>query len=163
MECGTLAGCDPKHPNCARVGDYDEKIKDDDGSSPRYVRRPGLYSQARKIVPHLRNHTTDAALANYLKARGCIVREKRRVLRKSGWEFPDLLDCRRQWERRFPGWPWRDPEIKEWRAEDLDDTIRTAKGKLYDARQALKEAWRDVKAARRAAEDDARLDSRTRF
>ena len=23
LQTGTLAGCDPKHPNCARVGDYD--------------------------------------------------------------------------------------------------------------------------------------------
>jgi hypothetical protein len=160
LERGTLAGCDPKHPNCARVGDYDEKIKDDDDNFPRHVTRPGLYSQARKIVPHLRNHTTDAALANYLKARGCIVREKRRVLRKSGWEFPDLLDCRREWEKRFPGWQWRDPEIKEWRAEDLADNMRTPKGKLHDARQALKEAWHDVKAARVAAEHDARSAAR---
>ena len=38
------------------------------------------------------------------------------------------------------------------------DGIRTAKGKLYDARQALKEAWHDVKAARLAAADDADKD-----
>ena len=121
LQTGTLAGCDPKHPNCARVGDYDERIKDENSGFDRIVRRPGLYSQARSIVPQLRNHTSNSALANYLKDRGCIVREQVRVLRRSGWQFPPLDDCRRDWERRFPGWPWRDPELNEWGAEEVDD------------------------------------------
>ena len=65
--------------------------------------------------------TSNSALANYLKDRGCIVREQVRVLRRSGWQFPPLDDCRRDWERRFPGWPWRDPELNEWQAEEVDD------------------------------------------
>ena len=123
IESGTLAGCDPDHPNCARSGDYEEKIRDADSSFARHVKKPGLYSQARSLVPHLRNHTNNSALATYLKKQGCFVREKIRVLRKSGWEFPALLDCRRAWEKRFPGTVWRDPDLTEWRAEDDDDVI----------------------------------------
>lgn len=130
LESGTLAGCDPKHPNCARSGDYDDKVQDDDGSNfARHVKRPGLYAQARSIVPHLRNHTNTTALAAYLRKQGCKVREQTRVLRKSGWEFPPLLDCRKAWEKRFPGTQWRDPSVTNWRAEDDDDVSGQA-GKL---------------------------------
>jgi hypothetical protein len=121
LECGTLAGCDPKHPEAARWGDYDEKIKSDDGGHDRHVKRPGLFTQARSIVPRLRSHTTGSALQKHLKAQHCISREKVRVLRKSGWEFPPLADCRAAWERRFPGKQWRDPTITEWGTEDQDD------------------------------------------
>jgi hypothetical protein len=121
LETGTLTGCDPDHPECTRSGDYEEKIDDGSSNFPRFVKRSGLYSSARSAVPHLRNHTNSGALATYLKKQGCIVREKIRVLRKSGWEFPDLTDCRAAWEKRFPGTVWRDPDLACWRAEDADD------------------------------------------
>jgi Family of unknown function (DUF5906) len=143
LESATLAGCDPKHPDCARCGDYDETM-DPNTNYPRVVRRPGLYSQARSIVPHLRNHTNNSALATYLKKQGCVVREKRRVLRKSGWEFPPLLDCRKAWEKRFPGVQWRDPSLTDWRAEDQDDDLRMPEEMVRDAKRDLEKANTDL-------------------
>jgi hypothetical protein len=123
LQSGTLTGCDPKNPECARSGDYEEKIDDGTSNFPRFVKRPGLYSQARTLVPHLRNHTNSTALAAYLKKQGCTSREKVRVLRRSGWEFPPLIECRAAWEMRFPGTEWLDAGLTDWRAEDADDVV----------------------------------------
>jgi hypothetical protein len=132
LESGRITGCDPDHPECTRSGDYEEKIGDGHSSDdyPRFVKRPGLYSSARLAVPHLRNHTTSGALATYLKKQGCIVREKVRVMRKSGWEFPSLSECRAAWEKRFPGTVWRDPDLVDWRAEDAADVIEYLPGTI---------------------------------
>jgi hypothetical protein len=50
---------------------------------------------------------------------GCT--NKQKVLRRRGWTFPALLACREAWEKRYPGWCWRDTDIAEWRAEEQDD------------------------------------------
>jgi hypothetical protein len=121
LESGTITGSDPDHPNCARTGDYEEKIDDGSSEHPRFVKRFGLLSAARLAVPHLRHHTNSGAFSNYLKGQGCIVREKIRVMRKSGWEFPSLGKCRADWEQRFPSTIWREPDLDDWRAEDADD------------------------------------------
>jgi hypothetical protein len=121
LETGTLTGCDPANPECARSGDYEEKIDDGSSNFPRFAKRPGLYSSARLAVPHLRNHTNSGALATFLKKQGCTVRERIRVLRRSGWQFPPLHKCRADWEQRFPGTIWRDPDLTDWRADDDDD------------------------------------------
>ena len=44
-----------------------------------------------------------------------------KVLRRQGWTFPPLAECREAWVKRYPGWEWRDPGITEWRAEEDDD------------------------------------------
>ena len=40
-----------------------------------------------------------------------------------GWTFPPLPHCRSEWEKRYPGWKWRNPDLKEWQPEgdDFDD------------------------------------------
>jgi Family of unknown function (DUF5906) len=149
LESGTLAGCDPSQPNCARSGDYEEKVNDDDSNFPRHITRPGLFSRARSIEPRLRNHTSDHALGKYLKKQGCISREKKRVLRKTGWEFPELTDCRKAWVKRFPGHQWRDPDLIEWQREDHAGDVRSPRERRDDA-------YADkVKAEERMAEAEA--------
>jgi hypothetical protein len=49
-----------------------------------------------------------------------------KILRKRGWSFPPLADCRAAWEKRYPKWPWRDTTIIEWRAEETDDDLAAA-------------------------------------
>jgi hypothetical protein len=31
------------------------------------------------------------------------------------------MACREAWEKRYPGWCWRDTDIAEWLAEEQDD------------------------------------------
>ena len=45
----------------------------------------------------------------------------RKVLRRQGWSFPPLRDCRAEWEKRYPGWKWRNPDLTEWQPEDVLD------------------------------------------
>ena len=45
----------------------------------------------------------------------------KKVLRRAGWTFPPLKECRAAWEARYPDWKWRNPEISEWQAEEGDD------------------------------------------
>jgi Family of unknown function (DUF5906)/Primase C terminal 2 (PriCT-2)/Bifunctional DNA primase/polymerase, N-terminal len=121
LETGTLAGCDPEGPADRAVSNkYEEKVVV--GMSDRLVTRPGLYDQARSIEPRLRNHTSDHHLGTFLKEQGCS--NERKIMRRRGWIFPPLSVCRAKWEKRFPGWPWRDPDIKEWRLEDQDDDYK---------------------------------------
>jgi len=42
------------------------------------------------------------------------------VLRRRGWTFPPLVDCRAAWAKRYPDWKWRNPELAEWHAEESD-------------------------------------------
>ena len=69
--------------------------------------------------PRLRNHTSDHQLGAYLKEQGCDNTKK--VLRRQGWTFPSLSQCRKDWEKRFPNWPWRDPNLKAWRSDEQAD------------------------------------------
>jgi hypothetical protein len=54
--------------------------------------------------------------AGALKEQGCD--NGKRVLRRRGWTFPALQECRAKWIERYPGWEWRDPEIQAWQAEE---------------------------------------------
>jgi hypothetical protein len=83
------------------------------------VNQPGLYDQARQIEPRLRNYTNDHDLGRHLREMGCDNTDK--VLRRRGWTFPPLQECRAKWEKRYPGWNWRNPEITEWRPEESDE------------------------------------------
>ena len=78
------------------------------------VYRDGLYDQARRISPKLKN-ASDTALGRYLGEQGC---NDRWVRRRRGWLFPTLKECRERWLKRFPGTTWRDPEMMEWTTED---------------------------------------------
>jgi hypothetical protein len=118
LETGTLVGADPNgDPGRAVSNKYEEKVVV--GISDRWVVRPGLYDQARSIEPRLRNHTSDHQLGAYLKERGC--NNEKKVMRRQGWTFPVLSKCRQDWEKRFAGWQWRDPNMRDWRSEEQDD------------------------------------------
>ena len=88
-------------------------------SQIRYVNQLGIYDQARRIEPRLRNFTSDHRLGRFLSEMGCDNNKK--VLRRAGWTFPLLTKCRTAWEARYPNWKWRNPEIAEWKAEDGDE------------------------------------------
>ena len=49
------------------------------------------------------------------------------VLRRRGWTFPPLVDCRAAWAKRYPDWKWRNPELTEWHAEESDVSDETDK------------------------------------
>jgi hypothetical protein len=130
LETGTLAGADPDEPHRAVSNSYSREIKTDGPFSTqiRYVTQHGLYDQAKFVEPRLRNHTSDHKLGDFLREMGCDNTKK--VLRKRGWSFPPLIECRSKWESRYPEWQWRDTEITEWRPEDADDPDYSAKLRL---------------------------------
>ena len=123
LEGGVLEGADPLYPSHAVSNSYDREVIETDGyggKRTRYVKQIGLYDQARTISPHLRQHTSDHALGHFLSQRGCI---SKKVLRRRGRSFPDLLEARAAWAERFPGWKWRDPTITAWGSRDESDPI----------------------------------------
>jgi hypothetical protein len=128
LETGTLMGADPLAPNQAVSNAYTRQIEietksrnGDTNTQIRHVNQPRLYDQAKIVEPRLRNHTSDHKLGAYLSEMGC--GNRKRVLRRRGWTFPPLFQCRAEWEKRFPDWKWRDAEIAEWRAEEADDDV----------------------------------------
>jgi hypothetical protein len=119
LEVGTLTGCDPDEPNRARSGKYDVAVKTD-GNFDRFVTRQGLYDHARTSEPRLRN-VADRRFGDFLTKMGCD--NEKKVLRRRGWTFPYLSECRKAWEQRFPNWKWRSPNLEDWTVEDKDDVI----------------------------------------
>jgi Family of unknown function (DUF5906)/RepB DNA-primase from phage plasmid len=117
LEAGVLEGADPNAPNCAVSNGYDREVTESDGYGlprKRRIRQRGLYDQARAVEPRLR-WRNDHALGHYLTEQGCDNSQK--VLRRRGWKFPPLPECRKRWEARFPDWKWRDPLLSEWQCE----------------------------------------------
>jgi hypothetical protein len=123
MESGRLWGCDPKYPERAVSNAFEAEIGG--AFNSRIVKQPGLFDQARALVPQLRHHTTDHELGRYLRAQGCSNTKK--VMRRQGWTFPPLAQCRAEWDKRFPGFLWRNPELFEWQAEEADDAPEAEK------------------------------------
>jgi hypothetical protein len=121
LQTGVLGGADPLSPDRAVSNRYEEELEEPSGGyyggkRRRTVRRDGLYDHARRISPKLRDET-DAAFGRYLKKQGC---QRARVLRRRGWQFPQLSECRAHWRTRFPTTDWPDPEVKKWKTE-LED------------------------------------------
>ena len=123
LETGTLRGADPDEPNRAVSNSYQRQIEietksryGDTSVQVRYVNQPGIYDQARLLEPRLRN-TSDHRLGGHLSEMGCT---NGWVLRRRGWTFPPLVDCRAAWAKRYPDWKWRNPELTEWHAEESD-------------------------------------------
>jgi hypothetical protein len=110
LEVGSLPACNPAAPNSAVSGDFEEPA---DGLSAGRTRHEGLLTHARKSSPRLRS-ATDHALGSFLVRQGADNAKK--VMRKRGWTFPALAECRALWERRFPGWKWRNPDVAEWQS-----------------------------------------------
>jgi hypothetical protein len=116
LESGTLGGCDPDEPNRAVSNAYEYKVVV--GISDRWVKQPGLYDQARSIEPRLRS-ASDHKLGDFLTEHGCD--NSRKVMRRRGWTFPELSECRKQWKERFPGWNWRNAKLAKWQAPEADE------------------------------------------
>ena len=126
LESGTLWGSDPNEPWRAVSNKYQREVKSGGvsvggknyGVSTRYVTQLGLFDQARQVEPRLRNYTNDHKLGRFLSKMGCD--NKQKVLRRQGWTFPLLMDCRAAWEARYPNWIWRNSDITEWQVEEED-------------------------------------------
>jgi hypothetical protein len=124
LETGTLMGADPHAAHRAVSNSYQRQIEIAAAfgtSQIRYVNQLGIYDQAKLIEPRLRNHFSDHRLGIHLTEMGGDNTKK--VLRRRGWTLPLLSICRAAWEKRYPGWQWRDTEITEWRAEEADDVV----------------------------------------
>ena len=135
LESGTLMGADPDEPHRAVSNSHQREIKIEDKSGyggtttqTRYVTQRGIYDQARLIEPRLRAYTNDYRLGRFLSEMGCGNTIK--VLRRQGWTFPPLAECREAWVKRYPGWEWRNPGITEWSAEEDDDASQPAGGNV---------------------------------
>lgn len=113
LQSGKLWGASERGPEWAVSNSYEEEVSTTFGT--KTVRKRGLYDQAREISPRLKLWS-DHLLGQYLKKHGCSNAKK--VARRRGWEFPPLDQLRREWEARYPGWKWNDPELSEWQAED---------------------------------------------
>jgi hypothetical protein len=123
LERGQLPGAGSKDPSIAPSYDWEDECVNIQGevdftsslsSSPnKPTVRPGLYSDARKSSPKLKN-ASDNELAAKLRDKGC--KPKWHVGsdrgRGRGWKFPKCGDARREWEKTHPGWPWQ--EGCEW-------------------------------------------------
>lgn len=122
LENGVLEGADPQHPSHAVSNAYDREITEYDnygGKRTRTVKQLGLYDQARNMVPRLRQHFSDNAIAHFMTEQGCA--SNKWVLRHRGWWFPELFEARAAWEARCGGWSWRDPNLRTWSYSN-DDT-----------------------------------------
>jgi Family of unknown function (DUF5906) len=115
LETGTLAGCDPKGAPDRAVSNQYDAVVSGGLSGERHLKKPGIFDQARTIEPRLKHHFSDRLFGEYLTAQGCS--NDKRIMRKRGWVFPPLSECRRKWEERFPGWVWRIPNLTDWQHE----------------------------------------------
>ena len=119
-------GADPTEPNRAVSNAYTRQVEVKTNSAYggtsiqiRHVNQLGIYDQARLLEPRLKNYVSDHRLGSHLSEMGCD--NTKRVLRRRGWTFPPLQECRVTWEKRYPNWKWRNAEITVWRAEEADE------------------------------------------
>jgi hypothetical protein len=134
LETGVLTGSSPLQPDRAVSNGYQRSIGvqvmeahydgavDADGhpemrqvTRVRHVHQHGLYDQAKMTEPKLRS-VSDHKLGAHLTAMGCD--NKKKVLDRRGWIFPPLVECRASWAKQYPGWKWRNPDIKQWQPEE---------------------------------------------
>jgi len=139
LETGVLAGSDELCPNKAVSNTYQREIRtemeygDKTVTQVRHVSQRGLYDQAKQIEPKLRS-VSDHKLGSFLTEMGCDNTD--RVLRRRGWTFPSLLQCRAAWEKRFPGWKWMNSTITAWCPEEGCDVV------AKDADPARHASWK---------------------
>jgi hypothetical protein len=121
LQTGVLAGSDELAPEKATSNKYEKVIIEGTdgygGTRTRTVWRDGLYDQARRSSPKLKN-ATDHTLGGYLTDRGCV---RAWVHRERGWKFPPLAKCRADWKERFPHTVWDDQDITEWKPAEGND------------------------------------------
>ena len=75
-----------------------------------------------------------ACSGTHLNEMGCDNSQK--VLRRRGWTFPPLPKCRADWEKRYPGWKWRSPEITEWQPEESGEAVESGEVEEDDVEEA---------------------------
>lgn len=77
------------------------------------VSQPGLLAWLRRSSPDLR-FVSDHKIGAFLKKVGAT--NVKKIHRRAGWTFPPLMQLRREWEEKFPGWTWRCPDILQWQS-----------------------------------------------
>ena len=116
LQTGVIPGADPLKPDRVVSNRYEEEVTRSTamgGSHTRTIRHEGLYDEARRSSPRLRNES-DAGFGRYLGKQGC---ERAWVRRHRGWQFPALAECRTRWLERFLQTTWHEPERKQWKSE----------------------------------------------
>ena len=74
-----------------------------------------LVEDAKQRVPRLNGYLSDKAMGDFLRDSGCTAgKDRSRDLEHRGWRFPPLSQMRADWSRRYAGWQWRYPELKDW-------------------------------------------------
>ena len=160
LETGTLAGS--RSGGAAPGGQQQLSAHDRDRDQVRAtaahitqirtsISRDFLIRQGRSS-PASRTYTNDHRLGRFLSEMGCDNTKK--VLRRQGWSFPPLKDCRTEWEKRYPGWKWRNPDLAEWQAEadDLAEIEETGAAK----QEAFTNALRTLQQEKEEREEEAR-------
>jgi hypothetical protein len=116
LQTGVIGGADALKPDRAVSNKYEEEVTRSTamgGNYTRTIRHEGLYDHARRISPKLKGET-DAAFGRYLGGKDCVMAW---VRRRRGWQFPPLDQCRAKWLERFPQTTWREPGLRDWKAE----------------------------------------------
>jgi hypothetical protein len=74
-----------------------------------------LLEEAREKSPRLRGYLSEKGMASFLRKHGCSpARDTNNRAQPSGWRFVPLVEARKNWERRYGGWQWRWPGMKDW-------------------------------------------------
>jgi hypothetical protein len=73
-----------------------------------------LVEDAKQGAPRLNGYLSDKAMGDFLRDRGCMAGKERGTFELRGWRFPPLSRMRADWSRRYAGWQWRYPELKDW-------------------------------------------------
>jgi Family of unknown function (DUF5906) len=117
---GVIPGSPSAHPNCSPPLE-DFYVTDD--VSNRQTLMAGLLTRARKSDPRRSGHVTEKAFSRALKEAGCT---KVKIMyyrrQRRSWRFPPLRLAREKWEKRFPGWPWTEPNIGDWQPDHGNST-----------------------------------------
>ena len=96
LQAGVVTGADLAHPDRTVSNRYKEEIEESTGYGSKRTRtvwHNGLYDQAKRISPKLKNET-EAAFGRYLKKRDCIDIWVYRDRSHRGWQLPPLDKCR---------------------------------------------------------------------
>ena len=70
-----------------------------------------LVEDVRYHVPAIRYKLSDNAFGRFLRKNGC---RRWRTATTKGWQFPPLNEMRGAWEKKFGGWKWYEPGLKDW-------------------------------------------------
>jgi hypothetical protein len=78
---------------------------------PNFVTTRSLVDDAQERVPRLRNYLSEKSMGDFLRKRGCL---PERTKQARGWQFPPLKKMRAEWDRRYGGRAWDNPELEDW-------------------------------------------------